>query len=124
MRLIDADPFGVVSLQGKSEDFIEGAKFILEKIDKAPTLPNPCGKPCAFAELTEERAIDFLHDTGWMQRHYEEMTRPHGEWGEVFEHLGTKYHKCMNCYTGIKVDVTHQNFCPECGADMREGEEK
>lgn len=49
---------------------------------------------------------------------YEEV-RPHGEWSEVFEHLGIKYHKCMACYTGIKLDVIHQNFCPNCGSDNR-----
>jgi len=38
MRLIDADPFGVVSFQGKSEDFIDGACFILDKIYEAPTI--------------------------------------------------------------------------------------
>lgn len=44
MRLIDADQFGVVSFQGKSEEFIEGAKFILEKIDEAPTVERPHGE--------------------------------------------------------------------------------
>lgn len=38
MRLIDADQFGVVSFQGKSEDFIEGVCFILDKIYEAPTV--------------------------------------------------------------------------------------
>ena len=38
MRLIDADQFGVISFQGKSEDFAEGVAFILEKIDEAPTI--------------------------------------------------------------------------------------
>lgn len=38
MRLIDADQFGVISLQGKSDDFIEGVKYVLEKIDEAPTV--------------------------------------------------------------------------------------
>lgn len=37
-RLIDADQFGVVSLQGKSDEFIEGAMFILDKIDEAQTV--------------------------------------------------------------------------------------
>lgn len=38
MRLIDAEQFGVISLQGKSEDFIDGVKFMLDKIDEAPTV--------------------------------------------------------------------------------------
>lgn len=49
MRLIDADQFGVVSFQGKSEDFIEnedfikGVLFILDKIYEAPTVDRPHG---------------------------------------------------------------------------------
>lgn len=38
MRLIDADQFGVISLQGKSEDFIEGVLFMFDKIHEAPTV--------------------------------------------------------------------------------------
>ena len=38
MRLIDADQFGAVSFQGKSEDFAEGVAFILDKIYEAPTI--------------------------------------------------------------------------------------
>lgn len=37
-RLIDADEFEVVGLQDKSIDFIEGARWMLEKIDNAPTI--------------------------------------------------------------------------------------
>ena len=41
-------------------------------IDNAPTV-----------ELTEEQAIDKLHETGWLIRHDKEMTeRPQGEWEE------------------------------------------
>ena len=36
-RLIDADVFEVVCFQGKSEEFCEGAKYILEMIDAQPT---------------------------------------------------------------------------------------
>lgn len=42
MRLIDADQFGVISLQGKSEDFIEGVEYILNLIDNAPTIETSC----------------------------------------------------------------------------------
>lgn len=50
MRLIDADQFGVVSFQGKSEnlieneDFIKGVLFILDKIYEAPTVERPHGE--------------------------------------------------------------------------------
>lgn len=39
MRLIDADEFEVVSLQGKSEEFCNGVMWMLEQIDNAPTIP-------------------------------------------------------------------------------------
>ncbi len=38
MRLIDADAFEVVSLEGVTEEFAEGAKYVLELLDKAPTV--------------------------------------------------------------------------------------
>jgi hypothetical protein len=38
MRLIDADQFGVIALQGKSEDFIEGVVYMFDKIHEAPTV--------------------------------------------------------------------------------------
>ena len=94
MRLIDADQFGVVSLQGKSEDFIGGVKYILEKIDEAPTLPNPCGKPCAFV-------------------------RPNGEWKEKPEPLSMATKICTACGDRGAVGT----FCMWCGAYMmKEGD--
>ena len=38
MRLIDADRFEVVLLNGKSDEFCDGAEYILEMIDNAPTV--------------------------------------------------------------------------------------
>lgn len=77
MRLIDADQFGVVSFQGKSKDFIDGALFILDKIYDAPTVERhgewkPSGNPddlgirlwrtcsnCGFR--TTWHMVDVLH---------------------------------------------------------------
>ena len=43
---------------------------VFRVIDNAPTV-----------ELTEEQAIDKLHETGWLIRHDKEMTeRPQDEW--------------------------------------------
>lgn len=59
MRLIDADPFGVIFLQGKSEEFIEGVKFILDKIYEAPTVEErPQWIPCS--ERLPEEIGDYL----------------------------------------------------------------
>ena len=93
MRLIDADQFGVVSLQGKSEEFIEGVNFILDKIYEAPTIEE----------------------------------RPHGEW--IFEKGDGKTccdgWGCSFCGRTFHTRVPYFAeflFCPNCGADMREGE--
>lgn len=50
---------------------------VIMTINNAPTV-----------ELTEEQAIDKLHETGWLIRHDKEMTeRPQGEWVSVSERL-------------------------------------
>lgn len=60
MRLIDAD---VLKDSFKDKEGNEFTAFhFYEAIEKAPTLPNPCGKPCAFE-------------------------RPHGEWIPCSERL-------------------------------------
>lgn len=96
-RLIDADQFGVISFQGKNEDFIEGAKFILEKIDEAPTITIP------VAELdTTNDFAEWIFDSN-----FTEFGNPYGTY------------KCSAC-GGHSSDK--YSFCPNCGADMREGE--
>ena len=52
--MIDAEQFGVIALQGKSEEFIDGVMFMFDKIHEAPTVePKPC-KTCNYwnGELT------------------------------------------------------------------------
>lgn len=38
IRLIDANKFEIVALQGKSEEFIDGVQWVLEQIDSAETV--------------------------------------------------------------------------------------
>lgn len=83
----------------------------LEYIDNAPTV-----------EITEEQAIDKLHETGWMQRHDKEMTkRPTGEWVHDYDDF---YH-CSICKRSIITTLTRPTdlfpFC-HCGAEMKEAE--
>ena len=51
--------------------------------------------------------------------------RPQGEWEKPFLHSdGRWYHKCTNCHVCSEVSVLQDkycNYCPNCGADMREG---
>lgn len=52
-----------------------------------------------------------------------EKDRPHGEWIEV-THSGKDIYLCSECAEAYKMYITY-NFCPNCGADMREeGDEK
>ena len=37
-RLIDADNFEVVSIEGRSEEFSDGVMWMLEQLDNAPTV--------------------------------------------------------------------------------------
>lgn len=83
-RLIDADVFEVVCFQGKSEEFCEGAKYILEMLDAQPTAydvdevikqleeetdcPN-CSMYCADAHICgfdemRKQAIDIVRRGG------------------------------------------------------------
>ena len=103
MRMIDAEQFGVVSLQGKSEDFIEGAMFILDKIDEAQTVEErPHGEwklvqrgesidiVCPFCGYVREDSIAYGYTTEQV-----EYSIKHGVFGYDFP-----------------------NFCEECGAKM------
>lgn len=95
MRLIDADPFGVVSFQGKSEDFIEGALFILDKIYEAPTI--------------EERPQgEWLSHYDYCKKH------------DCIPSGLIAFWWCNQCEQGVEIKT---NFCPNCGARMqKEGE--
>lgn len=111
MRLIDADKLKEYM---NSVFLTNGNKRLFcQIIDNAPTV-----------EITEEQAIDKLHETGWIIRHDKEMTeRPHGEWivDEDYERFNFK--KCSVCNQYAEwLDGGSQflsNYCPNCGADMR-----
>lgn len=97
MRLIDADK---LRKSFKNHPLCNDVwlQYSRELIDNAPTV-----------ELTEEQAIDKLHETGWLPRHDKEMTeRPQGEW------IGG-----MKCSVCGEFSNDTGNFCSNCGADMR-----
>ena len=78
-------------------------------------------------EITEEQAIDKLHETGWLPLHDKEMTeRPQGKWGkwewvqyDANPNIGNWH--CSECryIPHGKKEYQKTNFCPNCGADMR-----
>ena len=85
MRLIDADELN----EYIGREALDTREKIFALVDRMPTLPNPCGKPCAFE-------------------------RPHGTW----ENCGGIFcARCSVCKE-IAYE-TAGDFCPNCGADMR-----
>ena len=111
-RLIDADELKKAYFNAINETSI-GEVSIIALIDNAPTV-----------EITEEQAIDKLHETGWLPLHDKEMTeRPQGKW--IYERPNGKTYSdfvfCSVCHKHGGFYKT--NFCPECGARMVKGGE-
>lgn len=89
MRLIDADEFEVITVQGKSDDFVEGEQYALEMIDNAPTIE---AKPVIHAKWRYE-----LYPTVWYGG------------GSPPEYV------CSHCEDRA---YNTYGFCPNCGALM------
>lgn len=94
-------------------------------IDNAPTVEyqNP---------TIIEEAIDILHDTGWIQRHDKELTKPTGKWNVISLLDGYVHLRCSECGHSTRLVRDAKNefccikdvrdkiiACPYCGADMR-----
>ena len=90
MRLIDAEQFGVISLQGKSEDFIEGVAFMFDKIHEAPTVE----------ERPHGEWVDVAKDDDGFTIWYKCSMCNH----RVTWHLFKTYHFCPNCGAKMKED--------------------
>ena len=76
-------------------------------INDAPTVEEK-----SYAMGYQDGAEDGLQDI-----------RPHGKWEEPFERKGKTYHKCSKCHVSNELTL-FDNFCPFCGADMREEGDK
>lgn len=95
-------------------------------IDNAPTVKpekvlvaNVTFDKDELARLVDERVIEPIKN-GELVLQTDE--RPHGEWLEPFESNGKTYHKCTHCHISSEL-ILFGNFCPNCGADMRGGED-
>ena len=73
-------------------------------IDEAPTVPLP-----DFKEGYKQAIFDGKTN----------FSRPEGKWGKTFDRNGKTYHKCNRCHVSSELTL-FDNFCPFCGADMRE----
>ena len=86
---------------------------------------------CPFVGCVGHDPSDTLMDgapiTPARERHEEcpLEQRPHGEWEIYFNSSGTLMRKCTRCGHEFNQNSDAQNFCPNCGADMRkQGDEK
>ena len=67
-------------------------------------------------EITEEQAIDKLHETGWILNHDKEMTtRPHGKWILHKDYDESCKYGCNQCGN---LNNIPSKFCPNCGVKM------
>ena len=88
MRPIDADLFESVGLGDVSEEFAEGARFILEKLDAAPTLEVV---PVVHGRWTKMLGLDHCSNC--------HRVRPYDVEADT-----VLYWQC--------------DYCPNCGAKM------
>lgn len=88
-------------------------KRIYDIIDNAPTVETDI-------EVVAKDAYKQGYTDGWKERYGEPEERPQGEWIELSNHR----HKCSKCNNSADAlaNLTEQlsNFCPKCGADMRD----
>lgn len=115
MRLIDADK---LKLDLRSSNDCQNCPYNGQSL---------CRKSCPvneFADLVDRqetverptRGLIKVDKNGELKI---ELLRPHGEWQEPFESNGKTYHKCTNCHISSQL-ILFGNFCPNCGAEMRE----
>ena len=123
MRLIDADALKKPIIELLENEWgYEGIREDVSRIiDNMPTLPNPCGKPCAFEKPHGE----------WIWKKDEAALRTYDL---LCSECGYKTFTCEN-YDNVEqakkvVDdriregKTLFPFCPNCGARMKGGDEK
>lgn len=98
MRLIDADDF----------------------FETFPELDNEPYNNFPTVDITEEQAIDKLHETGWMQKHDKEMTKQtEDDLIKAFELLKAhcKNRECnKDCvfYRELRICDNTEQFCGLC----------
>lgn len=118
MRLIDAD--ALISMLRESKYMIYHANATLPIIQN-----NEIERCISFVETAPTIKTFTLADIEenyrkGLEKGLEE--RPHGEWIlDAVAPCTISWFRCSYC--GYKYDAYKQsNFCPWCGADMREGE--
>lgn len=134
MRLIDADTLereGWFLSRNRQVD----SKTMVYEVKKPTEFPTIELEPCEDA-ISREAAIDainrglpgiFFRPVGEFLLHNVPSVTPQpktGKWiphKSVFGGLGEKVYTCDQC--GYNIGFHAENFCPRCGADMRERRE-
>lgn len=80
---------------------------VIDEIDNAPTVEPTFGM---FREMLCAECEKNCAEC--------KEKRPQGKWEEPFENNGKTYHKCNRCHISSEL-ILIDNFCPNCGADMR-----
>lgn len=113
-RYIDADAFkekygDYYAEEGTTEGFIGTVGRL---IDKAPTVLDTLAN-----ELAEGMVSDLEHS---FNCGYQEglNNRPKGKWESRYWVGDAYYHVCSECKMHIR-ENEFDNYCPNCGADMR-----
>lgn len=91
MRLIDADAFEVIKVQGASMDFIDGMQYVLEMIDNAPTVESDN----EWISIEDDRKPKNFQDCLCICRLVEEETN---EWDYCMVLKWYDYPHCNNGY--------------------------
>ena len=118
MRLIDADK---LKLDLRTSNDCQNCPYNGQSL---------CRKSCPvneFADLVDKQeTVEYTFEAAFQKTVCANRlycpARPHGEWQEPFESNGKTYHKCTNCHISSQL-ILFGNFCPNCGADMRGGED-
>lgn len=86
----------------------------MELIDNAPTVDA----------ISNDEGYE-MYGKGYLQGYKRGKAEaiPKGEWEVPFMSDGRKFHKCTHCHISSMV-ILFDNFCPNCGADMKGGEKE
>ena len=82
--------------------------------------------PSAQPEITLESAIDYLHSIGWMQAHDRVLTeRKTGRWKKAYgDHIYAGLRPWAMCCSECGMIGGGTRYCPNCGADMKGGNDE
>lgn len=121
-KVITANHY-LLSAKNNSTDYGMFTTGIMEAIDNAPTV-EPQKVEIIPYEVTEKviekiaLCADTIKNIDWDKAIEAYKARPHGEWLYIDNEWGT--FQCDQCKKHSSINFY---FCPNCGADMRGGED-